>query len=315
MTLKLPQHYLVTGGAGFIGSHLVDHLLAAGHQVTVIDDFSSGRRSNLPTHPQLTVLECSVGALDARQLGGQQWAGIAHLAAIPSVGFSWQQPLATHEANLSHTLHMAALAKQLSCRRFVYASSAAVYGDPPSLPVGEDQTLSPVSPYGLQKKTGEDYLALFAPQWQLEAIALRFFNVFGPRQNPYSDYSGVVSRFAAAALAGEPLCIRGDGAQTRDFVEVRDVARTLAAALQQPLPDAQLSICNVGTGRQTSVKTLAEALQRCTGARSEIRHEPAAPGDIRHSQADTQRLRALFGIELKLGLDESLEALLDSLRR
>jgi len=311
----LPKHYLVTGGAGFIGSHLVDHLLAMGHQVTVVDDFSSGQHSNLSTHPQLTVMECSVGALDVGQLAGKQWAGIAHLAAIPSVGFSWQQPLTTHEANLSHTLHMAVLAEQLDCRRFVYASSAAVYGDPSSLPLDENLTPSPVSPYGLQKRTGEDYLALLAPRWQLEAVALRFFNVFGPRQNPRSEYSGVVSRFAAAALAGEPLCIRGDGMQTRDFVEVRDVARTVAAALQQPLPTARLSICNVGTGRQTSVKALAEALRRCSGARSEIRHEPAAAGDILHSQADTRRLRALFGIELKLGLDESLEALLDSLRR
>ena len=281
----------------------------------MVDDFSSGLRSNLPTHPQLTVMECSVGALDADQLAREKLAGIAHLAAIPSVGFSWQHPLSTHEANLSNTLFVATLAQQLGCRRFVYASSAAVYGDPPKLPLGEDSTLKPVSPYGLQKRTGEDYLALLAPRWQLEAIALRFFNVFGPRQNPHSEYSGVVSRFAAAALSGEPLCIRGDGLQTRDFVEVRDVARTLAAALQQPLPAAQLSICNVGTGRQTSVKTLAEALRRCTGALSEIRHVPPAVGDILHSQADTQRLRALLGIELKLGLDESLEALLDSLRR
>ncbi len=281
----------VTGGAGFIGSHLVDRLLAGGHQVVVIDDFSSGRQDNLGTgRAGLTVIRGDVA--DAAAIGaaldGTQ--AVFHLAAVASVQASIEDPIAAHRTNAVGTLTLLEAARGAGVTRVVYASSAAVYGDACELPIGEEVAKRPLSPYAADKLAGEHYLAGYHRRGELAGVALRLFNVYGPRQNPASPYSGVISVFLARAAAGEALTVFGDGTQTRDFVYVGDVVDTLVAALDFPL-GTDLEAYNVGTGRATSLLDLIAALEARSGP-LEVRHAPARPGDIRHSLADVAKLRS-----------------------
>ncbi|MBF2098652.1 MAG: NAD-dependent epimerase/dehydratase family protein [Gloeomargaritaceae cyanobacterium C42_A2020_066] len=283
------KHVVVTGGAGFIGSHLVEHLLAADCRVTVIDNFSTGRPSNLVSHPALRCLArplLEVTAADLEALP-QPITGIAHLAALPSVAASWHYPLTAHHNNLSATIHLIELCQALGVPRLVYASSAAVYGNPVHLPIREDQPPAPISPYGLQKWTGESYARLFAAELGFSVVVLRMFNVFGPRQPPDSPYSGVISRFLEAMTAGRPVTIFGDGHQTRDFIHVRDVATAFAQALTVPLNTGQTLVCNLGTGQGLSLLDLVGVLARYFPQwQPTTEFQAGRPGDIRHSQAD-----------------------------
>ncbi len=219
------MHVLVTGGAGFIGSHLVDALIARGDRVTVLDDFSTGSKSNLPISDRLTVLEFRLGRTLPPELEGNGFDAVVHLAGLPSVSASWEKPMEAHDRNLSATLALLDALPRLGNPRFVFASSAAVYGLPVTLPIPESAPCAPLSPYGMQKRASEQYMELFARQLGFCGVALRFFNVYGPRQRPDSAYSGVISIFADAIKRGEPLTIYGDGSQTRDFVFVADVVR------------------------------------------------------------------------------------------
>lgn len=227
------MHFIVTGGAGFIGSHLTEQLLVEGHNVTVVDNFTTGSLKNLPEHPRLrllpkNILECQLENFT------QPIDGIAHLAATPSVTQSWCQPLESHHNNLSAMIAVLLLCQALNISKLVFASSAAVYGNKIQLPISEAQQTSPISPYGLQKLVSEQYANLFAQQLGLSFVALRLFNVFGPRQDPKSPYSGVISIFTKAMQKGLPITIYGDGKQTRDFIYVKDVAVAFAKALTTP---------------------------------------------------------------------------------
>jgi len=304
-------NYLITGGAGFIGSHLVDFLLEAGHNITVVDDFSSGRRENLPAHSRLAVLEADLLEVASGKIPGK-FDGLVHLAALPSVNDSWTEVMVAHQLNLTATVRVLELARTLTIPRIVFASSAAVYGNPQSVPINEESPTMPVSPYGLQKLASEQYGRLFSDSSALSFVALRFFNVFGPRQVASSPYSGVISKFAAAMRAGEPVTIYGDGKQTRDFVYVSDIARGVAQALA--VKDLQpFAVCNLGTGRAVTIRELAETMRSIfPDWQGSIETAPAPPGDIVHSQASIGAAGQLLGYEptfsLSAGLAEMMRA-------
>ncbi len=301
---------LVTGGAGFIGSHSVEALLADGASVTVLDNFSAGRRSNLPSaHPSLRIIEGDIRdpAAVAQAMSGA--TEVLHLAAQVSVQISVNQPVESCHQNVVGFLNVLDSARRCKVRRMVYASSAAVYGTPEALPLDEQSPVAPISPYGLEKSINDQYARLFLGLYGLQAIGMRYFNVYGPRQDPSSQYAGVISKFAAAITTGAPLRIFGDGGQTRDFVFVRDIARMNLRALKSE--GASITgVCNIGTGRSVTLLELVEALERCAGRRAERRFEPAATGDIRDSRMSPQRQQEWFSDRPATSLDEGLAALL-----
>src|SRR6059058_5935844 len=276
---------LVTGGAGFIGSHFVDLVVGLGGQVVVVDDLSSGRVNNLPAHRSVQFIMKNFRTCEARDFAGS-FDAIVHLAARPSVATSWEQPMQAHESNLSLTLHAITLASELRIKRIVFASSAAVYGKATEVPTKELSQTSPSSPYGLQKLTSERYGQLFAGALGLSFVGLRFFNVFGPRQSQSSPYSGVISKFLAAMQKGLSVNITGDGKQTRDFIYVKDVAAALQAAVTNIPNEVPWLVLNIGTGVPTSILELRREMTRFFSHADEMpTFLPTVPGDIRHSAA------------------------------
>lgn len=299
---------LVTGGAGFIGSHLVRRLLKQGHKVTVLDDLSTGKVQNLP--PVGQQLELIVGdvadpAAQVQALTGKD--ALVHLAAVASVQASVEDPVGTHRTNLEGSIGLFATAARLGAKRVLYASSAAVYGDNPDLPLSEGATKRPLSPYAADKLAGEHYLAYYHRAGAVDATAFRFFNVFGPRQNPSSPYSGVISIFLDRASRGAPITVFGTGEQTRDFVFVTDVAAALAAALvRQTRAGEEMLVYNVGRGAQVSLLQLLEQIRGLEGvAPLAVSFGPARQGDILRSVADASRLKAT-GWQPQVGLQEGL---------
>ena len=306
---------LVTGGAGFIGSHFVDLVIGLGGQVVVVDDLSGGV-NNLPTDRSVEFIE-----KDFRTCGARDFAGgfdaLVHLAALPSVVTSWEQPMQAHESNLSLTLHAITLASELRIKRIVFASSAAVYGDRTEVPTIESSQTSPSSPYGLQKLTSERYGQLFAGSLGLSFVGLRFFNVFGPRQSPSSPYSGVISQFLAAMRKGLSVNITGDGEQTRDFIYVKDVAAALQAAVTKISSGIPWLVLNIGTGVPTSILKLRhEMIQFFPDADKVPIFLPIAPGDIRHSTACISAATEVMGFCPRYSLQDGLAELVqDSVKR
>jgi UDP-glucose 4-epimerase len=302
------SHYLVTGGAGFIGSHLVERLLAGDDRVTVVDNFSSGQRQNLPSDSRLSVIAEDVLLLRPEQLGSS-FDGLVHLAALPSVNSSWIEPAATHAANLTATLQMIELARQLRVRRMVFASSAAVYGDAATFPIAESHPCHPLSPYGLQKLASEEYGRLFADE-DFSFVALRLFNVFGARQVADSPYSGVITRFATALGANQPVTIFGEGRQTRDFVYVKDIAEGMANALVASLP-TPVMVCNLGRGRAISILELFAAMRPFfPDWAGDLQHRPARAGDIARSEADISKAQELLGFHPRFSFELGLANML-----
>jgi UDP-glucose 4-epimerase len=300
-------HYLVTGGAGFIGSHLVDRLLRSGHRVTVVDDFSTGLRENLPVDDELVILAADLLRLVPNEFAGS-FDAVVHLAGLPSVTDSWSQIATTHALNLTATVRVIELAQQLGISRIVYGSSAAVYGNPDSVPIRETHRLRPLSPYGLQKSASEAYGRLFARE-NFSFVALRFFNVFGPRQVATSPYSGVITKFARAMRANQPVTIFGDGTQTRDFVYVKDIAEGISRALEAPNLEP-FTACNLGCGRAISVLELAETVRRFFPQwRSGFQHVPAPPGDIVQSAADISAAQRWLSYRPQYSLETGLAEL------
>lgn len=296
--------YLVTGGAGFIGSHVVDALAARGDRVRVVDDLSTGRRENLSGRPEVELLEAD---LAQRQVAQEAAAGVdrvVHLAAAPSVPRSIREPRRAHRANVEATHELLLAARDAGVRRVVLASSSSVYGESETLPKHEGMRPAPLSPYALHKLIGEQYAALFSRLYGLETVALRFFNVFGPRQSPRSQYSGVISLFTAALLAGRPPTIHGDGEQTRDFTYVDDAVRGVLRACDAPAASGRA--VNVARGDRTSVNALYAALQRAAGVTLPARHAAPRPGDVRHSQADVTLARDLLGFAAAVPVEEGL---------
>ncbi len=281
---------LVTGGAGFIGSHLVDLLLSQDYRVVVLDNFSTGKRENLPAaSATLRIVSGDICCADTVAKAATGCGAIVHLAAVASVQASVENPGGTHQVNLVGTINLLEAAKTQGIKRFIYASSAAVYGNTIALPVGENTSLHPLTPYAADKLAGEYYVDFYRRQFALEPVIFRFFNIFGPRQDPSSPYSGVISIFLQRALAGQPITVFGDGEQTRDFVYVADLVRLLSRALTASVESPEPM--NVGNGKQTSLKQLLAAIQEFSPHLLDVSCQDARSGDIRHSCADNQRVR------------------------
>jgi UDP-glucose 4-epimerase len=296
---------LVTGGAGFIGSHLVEALLGQGHTVRVLDDFSSGREANLKPFGRKVSLVRGDGADegDARKAcRGVQ--AVFHLAAMPSVTRSVQDPMGSHRANQTATLTMLLAARDAGVKRFVYAGSSSVYGDSETLPKRESMPTKPLSPYGLGKLTGEQYVRLFSSLYGMQTLTLRYFNVFGPRQDARSPYSGVISLFVTALLSGRRPLIYGDGHQTRDFTYIANVVDANLRALKARGLRGQA--LNVATGKRISLLDLHRALSR--ELRVDLPPVFRAPraGDIQHSQADVREARKLLGYRTSVPFKEGI---------
>lgn len=302
---------LITGGAGFIGSHSADALLAQGARVRVLDNLSTGKADNLPRHPQLEFVHGDIrdpAAVAHAFTGGV--SHVLHLAAQVSVVASCEQPLESASQNLTGFLNVLDAARLGGIQKFVYASSAAVYGTPASLPLDETSPVQPLSPYGLEKSINDQYARLYQALYGTASMGMRYFNVYGPRQNPGSPYSGVISIFADRIRRGEALTINGDGGQTRDFIYVGDVARANAAALSS----SSQGICNVATGTSVTLLELIAALGQAAGRQPELRFGPERSGDIRNSSVKPKRMREELGLADTKPLATGLHALLESLR-
>ena len=296
---------LVTGGAGFIGGHLVAGLVAEGWRVRVLDDFSSGFESNLAD--VVDVVELLRGDVRDEVTLARAVAGVEvvfHQAAVASVPRSVAEPLRTNSVNLDGTLQVLEAARRAGVRRVVYAASSSAYGNSEELPKVETMTAEPLSPYALQKLAGELYCQLYSSLYGLETVALRYFNIFGPRQDPKSEYAAVIPRFICAALAGEGATIFGDGKQTRDFIFVQDAVR--ANLLAADSVRASGAVINVATGRRISLNDLWRAIREITGVTAPSRHLPARAGDVRDSVADPTLARELLGFEPAVDLREGL---------
>jgi len=299
--------YLVTGGAGFIGSHIVDCLTRRGHEVRILDDLSSGRFENIaPGKETVHFIRGSVTDSGAVAAACEGVDGIFHEAAIASVARSVANPGATHEVNGTGTLSLLIAARDAGVKRIVFASSSAVYGDSPQLPKQESMAPLPQSPYAVSKLAGEGYMRVFSELYGISTVSLRYFNVFGPRQDPASEYAAVIPKFITRILAGAPPVIFGDGTQTRDFIFVKDVAEANLAAMEH----TPQGVYNIACGERIDLNTLAERIMTCTGIRVTPHHEPARPGDIHDSVADVAQAYRAFGFRprhsLEAGLDETI---------
>lgn len=298
---------LVTGGAGFIGSHLVAALVGAGHDVRVLDDLSSGRRANLSgTAVPLTVGDVADPGAAAAAVAGCDL--VYHLAAMVSAPRSLVEPAINHQSNVTGMFNVLEAARDHGARRVVYASSAAVYGNLPGLPKREYDALAPLTPYAAAKRMNELYAATFSAAYGLETVGLRFMNVFGPRQDPGSPYSGVLSLFCRAAMSGQTCTIYGDGEQTRDFVFVSDVVSALLQAGRVSLPvDERAPVINVGRGEETSLNTIVSLLADLTGEPVTTAYAADRAGDIRRSVADIGLARTLLGYKPSVTVREGLK--------
>lgn len=298
---------LVTGGAGFIGSHLVEHLVARGARVRVLDDFSTGRREKIdPWLDRIELHEASVTDPDACARACRGVRFVLHQAALPSVQRSVADPRPTHHVSATGTLNMLHAAKDAGVRRFVYAGSSSAYGDTPTLPKHEGMPSFPRSPYAVAKLAGEHYAQVFPRLFGLETVVLRYFNVFGPRQDPRSPYSAVIPLFIDGALDGRAPLINGDGGQTRDFTYVENVVDANFRACFAEGDGVVGEVFNVGCGERISVLRLWEEIRDILGVELDAVTGPPRPGDVRDSLADLTRIRARLGYEVRVPLAEGL---------
>lgn len=300
------MRYLVTGGAGFIGSNTVDELVRRGHEVTVLDDLSTGKADNLAqVKIKIKLIEETITNLDAMRDACRGVDRVIHLAAQTSVPRSVKDPIETNQINVNGTLNVLVAARDAKVKRVVFASSCAVYGKTSVLPIPESTALAPISPYGLSKQVGESYGRVFQELYGLEFVALRYFNVFGPRQDPGSAYSGVLSLFNAALLAGTQPTVYGDGEQSRDFVYVQNVAEAnLFAAEAKGAPG---NAFNIGTGSRSTLNQTLGLLEKLSGRPARAKYAEAREGDIRDSQADIGLARQTLGYDPRFGFEEGLK--------
>ncbi|MBI4482247.1 MAG: SDR family oxidoreductase [Acidobacteria bacterium] len=310
---------VVTGGAGFIGSNLTEALLARGDRVRVLDNFLTGSPRNLEDMQQrfgqrLDVVRGDIRDLDTVRKVAEGAAVVYHQAALPSVAKSIHNPLDTNHININGTLNLFLAARDMGVSRVVFASSSSVYGDSPTLPKREEMPPRPLSPYALTKLVGEHYARIFCDLYGLEVVSLRYFNVFGPRQDPTSEYAAVIPRFVSRMLSGLSPVIYGDGEQTRDFTFVENaVQANLAAATVGR--EACGQVFNVACGEQISLNQLVRLLNRLLGSSVQPLHEAARVGDIKHSLADVGRARAILGYQGAVSFEEGLKRCIDWYRK
>jgi nucleoside-diphosphate-sugar epimerase len=296
---------LVTGGAGFIGSHLVERLLRENHDVRVLDNFSTGRRENILDFAEVEIVEGDVQSYERAHTAVRGCEVVFHQAALPSVPRSVQDPLTTNAANVIGTLNVLLSARDSDVRRVVFASSSSVYGSNRTLPKSEDLSPAPISPYAVSKVAGEGYCRSFSEVYGLETVALRYFNVFGPRQDPRSQYSAVIPKFVTAFLTGERPIVYGDGNQTRDFTFVGNVVDGTVQAMRAE--NVAGKIFNVACGEQISVNRLLDELRRLTGVELEVQYAAARAGEVVHSHADISRAESELGYRPDIAFDEGLK--------
>lgn len=301
---------LITGGAGFIGSHLCDALLAKGYAVRILDDLSTGKRDNLQLgNPNLELIEGDVADAKLVERAAAGCRAVVHLAAVASVQASVEDPVKTHQSNFIGTLNVAEAMRVHGVRRVLFASSAAVYGNNgEGESIAEDTPKAPLTPYAVDKLASEQYLDFYRRQHGLEPVIFRFFNIFGPRQDPSSPYSGVISIFGERAAQGLPITVFGDGEQTRDFLYVGDLVQVMVQALEQA--QVEEGAVNVGLNQATSLNQMLKALEQVVGSLPTISYGQARSGDIRHSRADNQRLLARFDFPQPTPMVDGLAKLL-----
>ena len=301
----MSDQFLVTGGAGFIGSHLVRRLVADGGRVRVIDNLATGKRERL--RDLEGAIEFIEGDLADPSTCEHALSGIdcvLHQAAVPSVQRSVKNPIETNKANITSTLNLLEGCRNHRVRRFVYASSSSAYGDTPVLPKREDMPPNPLSPYALQKFVGERYCQLYFRLYGLGTVSLRYFNVFGPSQDPYSEYSAVIPKFATRLQRGESIVVYGDGEQSRDFTYVDNVVEANILALRAP--HAAGSVINIGCGERITLNRLIKILEEILEVQATVDYQPARPGDVRDSLADISLAQDLLGYQPKVTVAEGL---------
>jgi nucleoside-diphosphate-sugar epimerase len=298
--------YLVTGAAGFIGRSIAAELLASGESVRGIDNFSTGKRENLAGLEAMDFIEADLNDASACAAACREVAIVFHEAAIPSVPRSVLDPVSTNDANVSGTLQLLIAARDAKVRRVVYAGSSSAYGDTPTLPKHEKMLPDPISPYAVSKLAGEYYMKSFYKVYGLETVTVRYFNVFGPHQDPTSQYSGVLAKFTMQMLAGEVPTIFGDGEQSRDFTFIRNVVHANLLAAKAPANEVAGMVFNVATGSRITLNETVKILRELTGYRGEVNYAPERAGDIKHSLADIDLARKHLGYEMQVDFQEGL---------
>jgi nucleoside-diphosphate-sugar epimerase len=302
----MADRYLITGGAGFIGSHLVKHVVDAGGIVRVVDNLSTGsadRLDQIRDSVQLVTGDLADDSVAAEAVKDMDY--VLHQAAVPSVQRSVVDPVGTNRSNVTATLNLLENCRKAGVHRFVYAASSSAYGDTEVLPKNEEMPANPLSPYALQKWVGERYCKIYHELYGLETVSLRYFNVFGPRQDPYSEYSAVIPKFITKLLAKEPITVYGDGEQSRDFTYIDNVIDANLLALRAP--NAPGEVCNIGCGQRVSLNELIRILEGLLGVRAQVTYAAAKPGDVRHSLADITKARRVLGYAAKTEIEEGLK--------
>lgn len=309
--MALTSKVLITGGAGFIGSNLADELIRQGAKVTIIDNFSTGFRENLEEiKGDFEFVEADLNDSDLLQKAIKDVEIVYHQAALPSVPRSVENPQETHEACVNSTFNLLLKAKENNVRRFIYAASSSAYGNQKTLPKVETMKPEPLSPYAVAKLVGEYYCSVFNEVYGMETISLRYFNVFGPRQNPSSFYSGVISRFIDSLMSGKQPVIFGDGEQSRDFTYIKNVVDANIKASQTGKGFGE--VANTANGERISLNELLETLKKITGNEEvQAEYKDERKGDVKHSQADNSKAKEIFGYEKLVGLEEGLQHTID----
>ena len=315
---RVEMHYLVTGGAGFIGSNLVSALLAEGRKVRVLDNFLTGKRENLLGLAErygdsFQLIEGDLRDIEATRRAAEGAEFVLHQGALPSVPRSVADPVLSNEINVSGTVNLLVAARDAGVKRVVFAASSSAYGDTPELPKRESMTPNPKSPYAAQKFAGEQYMRIFHEVYGLETVSLRYFNVFGPNQDPASTYAAVIPRFITAVLTGTPPTIYGDGLQTRDFTYIDNVVRANVQACEAP-KEACGKVVNIACGDRVSLLDILEIVYGLAGRRVAPRFEPLRAGDVRDSLADITLAKELLGYEPRVGFPEGLYRTFDFFR-
>ncbi|HEU4344382.1 MAG TPA: SDR family oxidoreductase [Candidatus Binatia bacterium] len=303
---------LVTGGAGFIGSHIVRRLVGEGRVVRVVDDLSTGQEARLnDLRDCIEFVRGDVADANVSDTVTKDIDYVLHQAAVPSVQRSVRDPVGTNRANVTATLNLLESSRMAGVRRFIYAASSSAYGDTEVLPKFEEMPPNPLSPYALQKLVGERYCKLYHDIYGLQTVSLRYFNVFGPGQDPHSEYAAVIPKFISKLLANEPITVYGDGEQSRDFTYIENVVESNLLAFQAN--QASGKVFNIGYGQRTSLNTLIRMLERIIGVEAQVRYEPPKTGDVRHSLADIKRAQDVLGywptVDIEEGLRRTVEAM------